>query len=120
MTKPVDIAELQNRAEEVSGLLKTLSHANRLLIACDLTGGEKGVSDIEADTGVPQPHLSRELARLRDAGLVRARRQSKNVYYRLADDRLEKLIGALCDAFGEQPKKGQATARKQSQRRKIR
>jgi len=120
MGKPVDIEEITDRAEEVSGLLKALSHANRLLIACTLTEGEKGVSEIESDTGVPQPHLSRELARLREAGLVRARRQSKNVYYRLADKRLEKLIDALCLAFGERPKKTRPAARKDMQRRKSR
>ncbi|MHA7872653.1 MAG: metalloregulator ArsR/SmtB family transcription factor [Hyphococcus sp.] len=100
MTKPLNIKQVKKRATEVSGLLRHLSHPNRLLIACDLTAGEKGVSAIEADTGVPQPHLSRELARLREAGLIIDRRESRNVYYRIADRRLTVLITALCDAFG--------------------
>lgn len=100
MTKPLDIKQVKKRATEVSDLMRHLSHPNRLLIACDLTDGEKGVSEIEADTGVPQPHLSRELARLREAGLIVDRRVSKNVYYRIADRRLTVLIAALCDAFG--------------------
>lgn len=104
MTKPLNIKQLKKRASEVSGMLRMMSHPNRLLIACDLTGGEKCVSDIEADTGVPQPHLSRELARMREAGFVVDRRESKNVYYRIADRRLVSLIDALCDAFG--PKGG--------------
>lgn len=108
MTKPANIKALRAKATDVSELLKTLSHPNRLLIACDLTGGEKGVSDIEASTGVQQPHLSRELARLREAGLIAARRQSKNVYYRLADKRLETLINALCQAFGKGRRTGSA------------
>lgn len=115
MTKPQKIEELQHRAREVSGLLKTLSHQNRLLIACALTEGETGVSELEAETGVPQPHLSRELARLREAGLVSARRESKNVYYRLSDVRLERLIDALCDAFG-----GRGKAASRTRRRKTR
>ena len=114
MTKPADMATLRRRADEVSALLKTLSHANRLLIACDLTDGEKGVSDIEQATGVPQPHLSRELARLREAGLIAARRESKNVYYHVADDRLSFLIDALCDAFASDaaPKRKKTKSRK--------
>lgn len=104
MAKPTDIKELKKRAEGVSALLKELSHANRLLIACSLIEGEKNVSELEAEIGAPQPHLSRDLARLRDAGLVTARRESKNVYYSLADDRLQKLIDALCAAFGPEPK----------------
>lgn len=114
MTNPADMAALRRRADEVSALLKTLSHANRLLIACDLTDGEKGVSDIEQATGVPQPHLSRELARLREAGLITARRESKNVYYQIADDRLSNLIDALCAAFasGAGPKLKKTKSRK--------
>lgn len=100
MARPLNIKQVKKRATEVSGLLRHLSHPHRLLIACDLTDGEKGVSEIEADTGVPQPHLSRELARLREAGLVVDRRESKHVYYRIADRRLTVLIAALCDAFG--------------------
>ncbi|MEZ5891694.1 MAG: metalloregulator ArsR/SmtB family transcription factor [Parvularculaceae bacterium] len=103
MTKPADIKELKKRAEGVSALLKELSHANRLLIACSLTEGEKNVSQLEAEIGSAQPHLSRDLGRLRDAGLVTARRESKNVYYSLADDRLTNLIDALCAAFGPKP-----------------
>lgn len=114
MTKPSDMAALQRRADEVSALLKNLSHANRLLIACDLTDGEKGVSEIEQATGVPQPHLSRELARLREAGLIAARRNSKNIYYHVADDRLSYLIDALCAAFapGAGPKRKKTKNRK--------
>ncbi len=100
MTKPIDIAELQDRAEEVAELLKTLSHSNRLLIACALTEGEMSVGELEVYTGADQPHLSRDLSRMRRENLVKARRQSKNVFYRLADERLERLIAALCDAFG--------------------
>ena len=104
MTKSLAVEELKQNAEDVSALLKTMSHSNRLLIACALTQGEKNVGEIEAETGVPQPHLSRELGRLRDAALVKARRESKNVYYSLADDRLLSLVSALCCAFGPKPK----------------
>lgn len=79
-----------------------MSHSSRLLIACALSDGERNVGEIEAATGVQQPHLSRELAKLRDAGLVTTRREAKYVYYSLADDRLSKLIDALCRVFGPQ------------------
>ena len=100
MTKPLNIKDLKARAEGVSALLKELSHPNRLLIACALIEGEMNVSELEAEIDVPQPHLSRDLARLRDAQLVKGRRESKNVYYSLADNRLSNLIDALCNAFG--------------------
>lgn len=118
MAKPQNIEALQARAGEVAGLLKTLSHPNRLLIACDLMEGERSVGEIEARTGVRQPVLSRELARLRSAGLATPRRESKMIYYRLADDRLAKLVTALCSAFAPEEKSARAAksrARKQPQ-----
>lgn len=105
MTKPLALTDLKKNAQDVSALMKILSHANRLLVACTLTQGEKNVSEIEQATGVPQPHLSRDLARLRDAKLVITRRASKNIYYSLADDRLVRLVDALCDAFGQDAKR---------------
>lgn len=109
------LRELRARADEVAALLKTLSHRNRLLIACQLMEGELTVSAIEERTGVRQPVLSRELARLRRDGLLATRRESRMVHYRLADDRLVALVTALCDAFAAPSKPAstpKATARK--------
>lgn len=100
MTAPATMSDLRDRAEEVAALLKTLSHPNRLLIICDLIESERSVGDIEDRTGVRQPGLSRELARLRNDGLVSTRRESKVVFYRVADRRLSRLVPALCAAFG--------------------
>ena len=99
ISKPTDISELQDRAEEVAVLLKSLSHPYRLLIACALMDGEKCVSDIASETGIAQPHLSRDLARLRALGLIVGRKESTNVFYQIADPRLATLINALCDTF---------------------
>jgi DNA-binding transcriptional ArsR family regulator len=90
---------LRDRAEEISALLKLLSHPTRLLIACELKTGEASVGALEDAIGASQPNLSRDLARMREEGLLAARRQSKSVYYRLADDRLARVIDALCAAF---------------------
>lgn len=95
----LNLEQLRERAGEVSGLLKLLSHPNRLLVACEMMEGERSVSQIEAFTGVKQPNLSRDLARMRDAGLVTTRREAKQVFYRLADHRIEALMRAMCAAF---------------------
>lgn len=99
MDGQVDLGALRERAGEVSGLLKLLAHPNRLLVACELMEGERSVSEIEARTGVSQPNLSRDLARLRAEGLVTARRQAKQVFYCLADARIQALVEALCASF---------------------
>jgi ArsR family transcriptional regulator len=100
MKMAMDIDELRGRADEVSGTLKLLSHPNRLLVACELMEGERSVSQIEARTGVRQPNLSRDLARLRAEGLVTTRREAKQVFYALKGERMHKLMTALCAAFG--------------------
>jgi DNA-binding transcriptional ArsR family regulator len=61
--------------------------------------GERSVSAIEQATGVRQPNLSRDLARMREAGLVKTRREAKQVFYALADPRIERLMQAMCAAF---------------------
>ncbi|WP_321394882.1 metalloregulator ArsR/SmtB family transcription factor [Emcibacter sp.] len=101
MNRTENLDTLRNRAGEISALLKVLSHPNRLLIACELMEGERSVSEIEQNTGVRQPGLSRELARLREQGLVITNRESKAVFYRLSDQRLSDLISALCATCAE-------------------
>lgn len=100
MKGPVDLEQVRERAGEVSGLLKLLAHPNRLLVACELMEGERSVSQIEARTGVRQPNLSRDLARLRSEGVVTTRREAKQVFYCLADARIQVLVEALCATFG--------------------
>ncbi|MCR9129409.1 MAG: metalloregulator ArsR/SmtB family transcription factor [Alphaproteobacteria bacterium] len=100
MDGQINLEELRERAGEVSGLLKLMANPSRLLVACELMEGERSVSEIEARTGVRQPNLSRDLARLRAEGLVTTRRESKQVFYSLADTRIQALMEALCAAFG--------------------
>ena len=92
-----DSRDLQQLANEASQLLKALSHPARLMICCQLRGGEMSVSDIEETLGIKQPNLSRELAKLRDDGIVTTRRESKVVIYRLTETtRAKAVVDALC------------------------
>jgi DNA-binding transcriptional ArsR family regulator len=102
---PVDLSadDLAPRADEAAGLLRALAHPGRLMICCLLREGERAVSDIEAALDIKQPRLSRELSKLREAGLVDTRRVSKAVFYRLADERAACVIDGVCSAMGEPP-----------------
>ena len=80
--------------------LKALANPARLRIALHLLGGEKGVSEIEGELGLKQPNLSQYLAELREAGLVRTRREARNVFYALADARTEAILVALSSPSG--------------------
>jgi ArsR family transcriptional regulator len=90
---------MAGRAEEAATLLRALSHGGRLLILCHLSTGEKTVGEIEALLGLRQAAVSQQLARLRQEGLVQARRDGKSIRYRLADPRVARLIDELYAIF---------------------
>lgn len=91
--------EMANRAEEVSGLLKTLSHPARLMIVCTLAEGEYSVGELEEKVDIHQPHLSQHLTVLRGSGIVETRREGKQIFYRLTGEKAAQLVGALYDIF---------------------
>jgi DNA-binding transcriptional ArsR family regulator len=66
-------------------LLKALAHPLRLRVV-DRLGhlGPAPVSALAAALGAPLPELSNHLRRLRDAGLVTARREGRNAVYELS------------------------------------
>lgn len=93
-----DISNILKTSELVAGRLKLLANVNRLRIACRLLKGETSVGDIETELDIRQPTLSREIANLRDGGVITARRQSKVVFYSLTDPDMRQLIEAICHA----------------------
>ena len=78
---------------------KSLCNEHRLLILCSLAEGEKSVGEIERLLEMRQPHLSQHLMRLREDGLVKTRRVSRTVYYRLGSEPAERVIGLLYELF---------------------
>jgi ArsR family transcriptional regulator len=57
------------------------------------------VSDIVEKTGVTQPTVSHHLAILREAELVHVRREGKQVFYTLDQDKVAVCCGVLMQAF---------------------
>ncbi len=65
-------------------LFKAFSDATRLRLLNLLTQREHCVCEFQSILRVPQPRISRHLAYLRRAGLVRTRRVGKMIFYALA------------------------------------
>lgn len=57
------------------------------------------VSDIVEQTGVTQPTVSHHLAILREAELVHTRREGKQVFYTLDQDKMAVCCGVLMKIF---------------------
>lgn len=86
--------------EAAASMLRALANPMRLAVALRLLQGSCTVATLETDLGLRQPNLSQQLAELRDAGVVNAERQSRNMIYSLADDERRRLIEALLLGFG--------------------
>lgn len=100
MADPVlDIDALREAADTATDFLRTLANPDRLMLLCQLSGGERCVSDLESDTGIPQPTLSQQLAVLRREELVLTRREGKQIYYRIADPKVLTMLGQLQQLF---------------------
>jgi DNA-binding transcriptional ArsR family regulator len=96
MLETDDVAELQGKVAEVSGILRLLANEKRLLVLCRLaTEGEMSVGALAEAVGLSQSALSQHLARLRADGLVATRRAAQVLHYRIADPRTERLLEAL-------------------------
>lgn len=80
--------------EELVDALKALAHPVRLRIMQALTGSERNVGEIDDAADIGQPTLSQQLAVLRNAGLVKTRKDAKLVYYRIDDASLAKVVDA--------------------------
>lgn len=81
------------RYEDASVRFKALAHPVRLQILDMLRGGgEVCVCHMEAALGKRQAYISQQLMTLRDAGLVEARKDGLQVFYRLVDDETAELL----------------------------
>ncbi|HQT63731.1 MAG: hypothetical protein B7Z75_01785 [Acidocella sp. 20-57-95] len=88
-------------------VLRILANITRLDILNYLKTGEQSVAQIEAALSIGQPNLSQQLAELRAAGAVVARRNGKSVFYRLRDESVRKFIELLSAVtFGEPGRTG--------------
>ncbi len=82
-------------AEAAVETLKVYAQPHRLMILSCLLEGERIVSDIDAATGIGQPMLSQQLAELRRKNFVRTRRQGTQIFYTLADEKIELCVRHL-------------------------
>lgn len=103
---PADLSAMRERAEVASQLLKALGNPQRLRMLCLLVGGEMSVGQInEQLPDLSQSALSQHLAKLREEGLVRTRREAQTIWYALEPGPAEQIIATL---YGIYCKPGQA------------
>lgn len=97
------IFESRSRAEAATEKLKVFAQPQRLMILSCLLRGERSVSEIDIATGIGQPALSQQLAALRQADLVKTRREGKQVRYNLADEAARLCVRTMEALLTEEP-----------------
>jgi DNA-binding transcriptional ArsR family regulator len=70
------------RAATTSDVFNAIAEARRRDILVYLAASERAVGDIVAELDLGQPSVSKHLKVLRDVGLVHARRDARQVFYR--------------------------------------
>lgn len=91
----MDISSLESKIFDASKLLEMMAHHQRLRILCLLMEGERSVCSLADDTGLTQPAISHHLKKLRDAGLVKTRRDAQTIYYSLKGQEVESVLETL-------------------------
>ena len=94
MLTPAQIAALAD-------LLRLMGDGNRLAIVLGCLEAERAVGDLAAELGLSPSLTSHHLRLLREARVVRARRDGKHVYYTAADDHVRTVLRNLVDHVTE-------------------
>jgi len=91
--------DVMQYALEAELFLKQFANKTRLLVLCLLLDEEKSVTELLDVVDVSQPVISQHLALLREAKMVSTRREGQTIYYRLADERVKRLIALMHEFF---------------------
>lgn len=85
-----------NQYMEAAEILKVLAHPVRLCIVSGLLEkGECNVSYMQSCLKTPQSTVSQHLQKLKSAGIIEGRREGLEIYYRISDQKVAKLIHIL-------------------------
>ena len=110
--KIMNVNEMIPASDTAAGLMRSLSHPQRLLVLCALGSGERSVTELRTLLGgVEQVPMSQQLMRLRADGLVESRREGTTVYYRIARQEVLLVIEALAKAYCRPAKRAKAAGK---------
>ena len=90
----------EERAGEAAAMLRVLGNEQRLLILCLLIEHrEMTVGALLEHVPLSQSALSQHLARMREEGHVEFRREAQNLYYRVANPHVKKIVSTLREIY---------------------
>ena len=78
--------------EKISETLKALAHPARLRIVIGLLKDECNVAKIQNVLGLPQSTISQHLRILKNAGIIKGKKEGTKTCYRVIDVRVKKIV----------------------------
>lgn len=82
----------ESRLYDLSDFFKVLGDSTRVRIIWALDQSEMCVCDLAVLLNMTKSAISHQLRALRDANLVKNRREGKNIFYSLADDHVKQIV----------------------------
>lgn len=77
------MVEEQRTYEARAEVMKALAHPCRLTMLDALAEGEKCVCELQELVGSSMPTVSRHLSQMKNAGIIKGRRDGNQIYYKL-------------------------------------
>lgn len=93
------VSAMRGAAGDAASVLRVLSNEDRLLLLCQISQGDYSVGELETLLDIRQPTLSQQLTVLRNEGLVATRREGKRIFYRIADEKVLKILSVLYQLY---------------------
>ncbi len=90
---------MYEQVEDISRILKSISHPIRLKILCLLQDEEMTVGDIRDEVKTTKANISQHLSILRNQGIISSRKDANFIFNRISDDRILKLMKSMQDLF---------------------
>jgi ArsR family transcriptional regulator len=102
LTSLFELAPDDKQVESQLTMFKALANQHRIRILEALRDGELCACELQVVLDAPQSTVASHLRELKDAGLVKTRRQGKWTYYRIGDTAVLQLLD-IADALTEEP-----------------
>ena len=84
-----------NKCDEVSKLLKSLSHPVRLKVLCQIKDSDKTVCELAELCNISQSAMSQFLSRMRAEGIIDYKKERTSVYYKISNPKVHELMQAI-------------------------
>jgi ArsR family transcriptional regulator, nickel/cobalt-responsive transcriptional repressor len=100
-------------AEQLAAAISAFATGSRLLLMWAMLDGERSVEELAGEADLSQSATSHQLKVLRDARLVKVRREGRHAFYALYDHHVPDLLAAMRHHY-EHVVLGEASPKKQA------